>query len=191
MLRNKNTGSKEFRELVDEIGMLVCYESTRDIELINKTIETPLCETEGNITAKKIAVVPVLRAGIGMTNGILKLIPNAKVGHIGVYRDPNTLEPHEYYCKLPKDISDRIVFLVDPMLATGGTACMAINFLKNRKVKNIKFLCLISTPEGFGKINKEHNDVNVFTAAHDSELNDRGYIVPGLGDAGDRLFGTK
>ncbi len=191
LLRNINTGDKEFRELVEEVATLICYEATRDVPLINVEIETPLCKTNCSIIEKKFGVVPILRAGIGMTNGILRLIPNAKVGHIGLYRDPETLKPVEYYCKLPVDSADREILLTDPMLATGGTASAAIKFLKERNVKHIKLLCLISTPEGVKKINDEHPDVDIYTAAHDKGLNDHGYILPGLGDAGDRLFGTK
>lgn len=192
MLRNIETGSKEFRELVQEIAMLICYEATRDIPLNDVNIETPL----GNITTKmivdrKFGIVPILRAGIGMVDGMLKLMPTAKVGHIGLYRDPETLLPVEYYCKLPVDCAEREIFLVDPMLATGGTAVEAITFLKNRGVKNIKLLCLISSPEGVLKVQKEQPDVDIFTAALDDGLNEHGYIIPGLGDAGDRLFGTK
>lgn len=191
MLRNKNTGNKEFRELVDEIATLICYEATRDVPLTNVNIETPLGKTVAQVTEKKFGIVPILRAGIGMTNGILRFIPNAKVGHIGLYRDPETLKPVEYYCKLPVDSKDREIFLTDPMLATGGTASAAIKFLKDRGVKDIKLLCLLSTPEGVAKVNKEHPDVDIYTAEHDKGLNDHGYIIPGLGDAGDRLFGTK
>lgn len=192
MLRNIETGSKEFRELVQEIAMLICYEATRDIPLNDVDIETPL----GNITTKmivdkKFAIVPILRAGIGMVDGMLKLMPTAKVGHIGLYRDPETLLPVEYYCKLPVDCSERDVFLVDPMLATGGTAVEAINFLRKRGVKNIKLLSLISCPEGVLKVQTEQPDVEIFTASLDTALNEHGYIIPGLGDAGDRLFGTK
>ena len=191
MLRNKNTGNKEFRELVDEIPTLICYEATRDVPLINVNIETPLGKTIVPVTEKKFGIVPILRAGIGMTNGILRFIPNAKVGHIGLYRDPQTLQPVEYYCKLPVDCQEREIFLTDPMLATGGTASAAIKFLKDRGVKNIKLLCLLTTPEGVKKVSDEHNDVDIYTAAHDEGLNENGYIIPGLGDAGDRLFGTK
>ena len=191
MLRNKNTGNKEFRELVDEIATLICYEATRDVPLINVNIETPLGKTIVPVTEKKFGIVPILRAGIGMTNGILRFIPNAKVGHIGLYRDPQTLQPVEYYCKLPVDCQEREIFLTDPMLATGGTASAAIKFLKDRGVKNIKLLCLLTTPEGVKKVSDEHNDVDIYTAAHDEGLNENGYIIPGLGDAGDRLFGTK
>lgn len=192
MLRNIETGSKEFRELVSEIAALVCYEATRDLELSDVEIETPLGKTvTPMLTKQKFAVVPVLRAGIGMVDGMLQLMPTAKVGHIGLYRDPETMLPVEYYCKMPSDIDEREVFIVDPMLATGGTAVAAIDFLKEKKVKKMKLLCLISSPEGVSKVQKEHPEVDIFTAAHDKGLNSHGYIVPGLGDAGDRLFGTK
>lgn len=191
MLRSVHTGNKEFRELVDEIATLICYEATRDVQLISAEIETPLGVTTDMITERKFGIVPILRAGIGMVGGILQFIPTAKVGHIGLYRDPETLQPVEYYCKLPIDSEDREIFLTDPMLATGGTASAAINFLKARGVTNIKLLCLITSPEGVSKIQSEHPDVDIYTAAHDSGLNEHGYIVPGLGDAGDRLFGTK
>lgn len=191
LLRNKNTGNKEFRELVEEIATLICYEATRDVPLVEINIDTPLGKTIVPMSEKKFGVVPILRAGIGMANGILRFIPNAKVGHIGLYRNPETLQPVEYYCKLPVDSEEREIFLTDPMLATGGTASAAIKFLKDRNVKNIKLLCLISTPEGVKKVNYEHPDVDIYTAAHDQKLNDHGYIIPGLGDAGDRLFGTK
>ena len=194
MLRDENTGNKEFRELVEEIATLICYEATRDIPVTEVEIKTPVCKTSAKILAdKKFAIVPLLRAGMGMTGGILMLIPTAKVGHIGLYRDPETLSPVEYYCKLPKDIAQREVFVTDPMLATGGTACAAISFLKNNGVSSshIKLLCIVSCPEGVARVQKEHPGVKIYTAAHDSHLNDHGYIVPGLGDAGDRLFGTK
>ncbi len=192
MLRNEETGGKEFRELVNEVAMLIFYEATRQLPLIDVDIITPIGKTSCKmIENKKFALVPILRAGIGMTDGILNLMPTAKVGHIGIYRDPNTLMPIEYYCKLPSDISEREIFVIDPMLATGGTASAAISFLKERGAVNIKFLCLISSPEGVSRLNAEHPDVDIYTGAHDRELNDHGYIVPGLGDAGDRLFGTK
>ena len=192
MLRDERTGNKEFRELVDEIATLVCYEATRDISLKNVEINTPVGPTTCKMIAdKKFAFVPILRAGIGMTNGMLNLMPTAKVGHIGLYRDPDTLLSVEYYCKLPSDINEREVYVIDPMLATGGSAGAAITFLKERGVKHVKLLCIISCPEGVKHINKEHPDVDIFTAAYDTGLNDHGYIIPGLGDAGDRLFGTK
>ncbi len=193
MLRNNETGFKEFREIVEEIATLLCYEATRDIVLTKKEISTP----NGDFTVDMLddditfGIVPVLRAGIGMVNGMHNLLPTAKVGHIGLYRDPDTLEPHEYYCKLPVDCEKRKVFLIDPMLATGGTAVMSIDALKKRGVTDIKFLCLISCPEGVKRLQEAHPDVEIYTASHDSHLNDHGYIIPGLGDAGDRLFGTK
>lgn len=192
MLRSSETSTKEFRELVEEIAMLICYEATRDTELCDVEVETPICKTSVKmINGTKFAIVPILRAGIGMTDGMLKLMPTAKVGHIGLYRDPDTLMPVEYYCKLPSDISERVTFVIDPMLATGGTASAAIQFLKERGVGKIKLLSLISCPEGVAKIENDHPDVDVYTAAHDKGLNSHGYIIPGLGDAGDRLFGTK
>ncbi len=191
MLRNKDTGSKEFREVVEEIATLICYEATRNVPLVEITVETPICETKSRVIETKFAVIPILRAGIGMVNGMINLIPTAKVGHIGMYRDPVTLEPVEYYCKLPIDCEERETLLIDPMLATGGTAAMAIDYLKRKGVKKIKLLCLIAAPEGVKKLNDLHPDVDIFTASLDSHLNDHGYIVPGLGDAGDRLFGTK
>ena len=192
MLRKIETGAKEFRELAAEVAMLICYEATRDIPLKEVEIETPLGAAKVNmITCKKFGLVPILRAGIGMTDGMLTLMPTAKIGHIGLYRDPDTLLPIEYYCKLPIDVCEREIFVIDPMLATGGTASAAIQFLKERGVKNIKFLCLLSCPEGVKRLNQDHPDVDIYTAAYDKGLNDHGYIVPGLGDAGDRLFGTK
>ena len=191
MLRDIRTGNKDFRELVEEIATILCYEATRDVAMATKEVETPICKTPANIVEAKFGVVLVLRAGIGMINGMLNFLPNAKVGHIGVYRDPDTLQPVEYYCKLPVDSQDREMLVVDPMLATGGTASVSIGYIKDKGVKNIKFLCLISCPEGVNKLQKDHPDVDIYTAAHDHKLNDLGYIVPGLGDAGDRLFGTK
>lgn len=192
MLRSAGTGSKEFRELVEEIAMLICYEATRDIELSDVEIETPLCKTAAKmIVNSKFAIVPILRAGLGMTEGMLNLMPTAKVGHIGLYRDPDTLLPVEYYCKLPSDISECEVFLLDPMLATGGTSSAAVQFLKDRGVKKIKLLCLLASPEGVKKVTEDHPDLKIYAAAYDPGLNDHGYIVPGLGDAGDRLYGTK
>ncbi len=191
LMRKTETGSKDFRELADEISMLMCYEITRDLPMVDVDIETPITKATVKMISKKMAVVPILRAGLGMTDGILTLIPNIKVGHIGLYRDPETLEPVEYYCKLPADIEERDVFLVDPMLATGGSASAAITFLKNKGVKNIRSVHLIAAPEGVTRINKDHPDVEVYCAALDECLNDHGYIVPGLGDAGDRIFGTK
>ena len=191
MLRNKNTGSKEFRELIEEVAMLLFYEASRELELVDVEIETPITNAKCKMVEKKLAVVPILRAGIGMTDGLLALIPNAKVGHIGLYRDPETLVPVEYYCKLPSDIAEREIFLTDPMLATGGTAEAAIGFLKDRGAKKITLLCILSAPQGVKLIKEKHPDVDIYTAAHDEILNDHGYIVPGLGDAGDRIFGTK
>lgn len=191
MLRNKETGSKEFRELVEEVAMLLSYEATRELPLIDVKVETPITLADAKMIEKKLAIVPILRAGIGMTDGLLALMPTAKVGHIGLYRDPNTLEPVEYYCKLPSDISERDVFLTDPMLATGGTATAAIGFLKEKGAKHIMLLCVLSAPEGVKRVQQEHPDVDIYTAAYDTKLNEHGYIVPGLGDAGDRIFGTK
>lgn len=191
IMRNKKTGSKDFRELLNEISMLMGYEITRDLPLEDITIETPICKTKAQmISGKKVAIVPILRAGIGMVDGILNLVPVAKVGHIGLYRDPKTHSPVEYYCKLPVDIEDRIVIVLDPMLATGGSACDALQTLKNKGCKHIKFMCLVAAPEGVKKVQDEHPDVEIYTAALDECLNDHAYIVPGLGDAGDRIFGT-
>jgi len=192
LLRDKNTSAKEFRELVAEISMMMGFEVTRDIPLKEVEIETPigLAKTKV-ISGKKLAFVPILRAGLGMVEGLLSLVPMARVGHIGLYRDHETLEPVEYYCKLPEDIEDRDVVVLDPMLATGGSACDAIKFIKARGVKNIKFVCLIASQTGIAHLHSVHPDVSVYCAAVDEYLNDNGYIVPGLGDAGDRLFGTK
>jgi len=192
MIRDRQTGPKEFRELVEELAMLLAYEVTRDFPLEEAEIETPVCRTRTKVvTGKKVAVIPILRAGLGMTAGILRLIPTAKVGHIGVYRDPETLRPVAYYCKLPADLPDREIILLDPMLATGGSAVAGIDFLKERGANQIKLMCLIGAPEGIAKVRERHPDVDIFLAAVDERLNDHGYIVPGLGDAGDRLFGTK
>ena len=192
ILRQTTTTNKEFRETIEEITMLMCYEALRDLPLEEIEIETPIQKTRKNILAgKKIAVVPILRAGLGMVNGLLNLVPIAKVGHIGMYRDENTLEPHEYYCKLPSDIDDRMVVVVDPMLATGGSAIDAISQIKSYGAKNIKFLCIIAAPEGIKALTEAHPDVQVYCANVDECLNENGYIVPGLGDAGDRIFGTK
>ena len=192
ILRKKDTTNKEFRETVEEITMLMCYEALRDLPLEEIEIETPITKTvQKVIKGKKMAVVPILRAGLGMVNGILNLVPAAKVGHIGLYRDPDTLQPVEYYCKLPPDVEERDVFVVDPMLATGGSAVAAIDFLKARGVRNIKMLNIIAAPEGVEKVALAHPDVEIYCAALDDCLNDHGYIVPGLGDAGDRIFGTK
>jgi uracil phosphoribosyltransferase len=191
-IRDKHTGTKEFRELVDEVSTLMAFEITRDMSLEDITIETPVSETQSKVLAgKKLGIIPILRAGIGMVDGILKLIPAAKVGHIGLYRDPETLMPVEYYVKLPSDVEERDFIVVDPMLATGGSAIAAIQSLKTRGAKNIKFMCLIAAPEGVAAVEEAHPDVDIYIAALDEMLNDHGYIVPGLGDAGDRLFGTK
>lgn len=191
-IREKETGSKDFREIISEIAMLICYEATRDLKLTDVEIETPVCKaTVKELKGKKLAVIPILRAGLGMVDGMLTLIPAAKVGHIGLYRDHETLEPVEYYCKLPEDCREREVFVVDPMLATGGSSSAAIRLLKYRGVKKIHFLCIIAAPEGVERMQREHPDVDLYIGAMDSHLNEHGYIVPGLGDAGDRIFGTK
>ncbi|MFY9214523.1 MAG: uracil phosphoribosyltransferase [Tissierellaceae bacterium] len=192
LIRDKNTGSKEFRELVSELSMLMGYEVTRDMELEEIEIETPLTITKSQVIAgKKVGIVPILRAGLGMVDGILSLIPTAKVGHVGLYRDPETLQPVEYYCKLPKDVEERTLIVVDPMLATGGSAVAAIDFIKKEGAKHIKFVCLVAVPEGIKVLQEAHPDVDIYVAAIDERLNEDAYIVPGLGDAGDRLFGTK
>jgi uracil phosphoribosyltransferase len=191
-IRDKHTGTKEFRELVDEVATLMAFEITRDMTLEDITIETPVSETKSKVlSGKKLGIIPILRAGIGMVDGVLKLIPAAKVGHIGLYRDPDTLMPVEYYVKLPSDVEEREFIVVDPMLATGGSAIAAIHSLKSRGAKHIKFMCLIAAPEGVAAVEEAHPDVDIYIAALDEKLNDHGYIVPGLGDAGDRLFGTK
>jgi len=192
MIRDKKTDVKDFRELVDELSTLMAYEVTRDIELKEINIETPIAKTKGKIiSGKKLAVVAILRAGLGMVDGILKLIPSAKVGHIGMYRDPDTLKPVSYYAKLPKDIDKRDIIVVDPMLATGGTAVATIEYIRKFTRSNIKFMCLVAAREGINAIRKNFPDVKIYTATVDEKLNDHAYIVPGLGDAGDRLFGTK
>lgn len=192
ILRNKDTGSKEFREVVEEIAMLMAYEVTRNIETEEVEVETPMCRTKARVLAgKKLAIVPILRAGLGMVEGIRKLIPAAKVGHIGLYRDEKTLQPVEYFCKLPQDIEEREIILVDPMLATGGSATDAITMLKKRGAEHIRFVGLIGAPEGIKFLQDHHPDVDIFVAQIDERLNENGYILPGLGDAGDRLFGTK
>jgi uracil phosphoribosyltransferase len=191
-IRQKDTGTKEFRELVDEVATLMAFEITRDMTLEEIEIETPVSKMKSRVlSGKKIGLVPILRAGIGMVDGVLKLIPAAKVGHIGLYRDPETLQPVEYYVKLPSDVEEREFIVVDPMLATGGSAIAAIESLKNRGGKHIKFMCLIAAPEGVEALKAAHPDVDIYIAALDEKLNDHGYIIPGLGDAGDRLFGTK
>ncbi len=192
IMRDKNTGSKDFRQLLEEIAMLMCYELTRDLPIENIEIETPVAKMNAHqIGGKKLAVIPILRAGLGMVDGILSLVPVAKVGHIGLYRDPDSLEPVEYYCKLPFDIEERYIILCDPMLATGGSASDAISMLKKRGCTQIKLLCLVAAPEGVEKVQADHPDVEIYSAALDECLDDHKYIIPGLGDAGDRLFGTK
>ena len=192
IMRQKDTGAKDFRELLNEISMLMCYEITRDFPVRDIEIETPVAKmTAQRIGGKKLAVVPILRAGLGMVDGILSLVPVAKVGHIGLYRDPETHEPVEYYCKLPQDIEERYIIVCDPMLATGGSASDAITMLKKRGCSQIKLLCLVAAPEGVEKLQKDHPDVQIYAAALDDHLNEHAYIIPGLGDAGDRLFGTK
>jgi uracil phosphoribosyltransferase len=192
LIRKKNTGTKEFRALVDEVAGLMAFEITRDLPLEEIEIETPVSKAKANvISGKKLGIVPILRAGLGMVDGFLKLVPAAKVGHVGLYRDPETLQPVEYYVKLPTDVTERDFIVIDPMLATGGSAVEAINSLKTRGAKNIKFMCLIAAPEGVKVLQDAHPDVDIYIAALDEKLNDHGYIVPGLGDAGDRLFGTK
>ena len=191
-LRDKNTGTKEFKELVSELAMLLCYEATRDLPTEEVEIETPIATATTHMLAgRKLALVPILRAGLGMVDGMLSLLPAAKVGHIGMYRNEETLEPVEYYCKLPSDISERDVLVLDPMVATGGSACDAITQIKKRGARSIKFLGIIAAPEGLAKLREVHPDVEVYVAALDEKLNENGYIVPGLGDAGDRIFGTK
>jgi len=192
VLRDKNTSVKDFREIVSEIGMLITYEATRDLPLTTKEVETPICTTSApTLKGKKFAVVPILRAGLGLVEGVLTMVPNARIGHIGMFRDEETLEPHTYFCKLPKDISEREVLVVDPMLATGGSAVAAITELKQRGCAHIKLMVLLAAPEGIKKIQEDHPDVDIFCGAVDRCLNEHGYIVPGLGDAGDRIFGTK
>ena len=192
ILRDVNTGSKEFRALISEIANLICYEATRDLPLEEVEVETPICVAKTKVlSGKKLAIVPILRAGLGMVEGMLALVPSAKVGHIGLYRDPETHLPVEYYCKLPVDAEERTLILVDPMLATGGSAVAAIQFLKDRGCKDIKLMNLIAAPEGVKAVTDAHPDVEVYIASLDEKLNDHAYIIPGLGDAGDRLFGTK
>ena len=192
ILRDKNTSVKEFREIISEIAMLMCFEATRDLPVEEVEIQTPVAKaTVKRLAGKKLAIVPILRAGLGMVDGMVAMIPSAKVGHIGLYRDPETLEPVEYYCKMPPDISERDVIIVDPMLATGGSATAAVGFLKKYGCKHIKLMCIIGAPEGVARMQEDHPDVDIYVAALDDHLNDHGYIVPGLGDAGDRIFGTK
>ncbi|AFM02399.1 MULTISPECIES: uracil phosphoribosyltransferase [Desulfitobacterium] len=192
LIRDENTGSKDFRELVEEVAMLMAYEVTRDFPLQDVEVKTPVATmTAKAIAGRKVGLIPILRAGLGMVDGMLRLIPTAKVGHVGLYRDPETLKPVEYYCKLPTDVEERDLIVIDPMLATGGSAAAAITFLKDRGAKNIKLMCLIAAPEGIKEVHTYHDDVDIFVAAVDDYLNDHGYIIPGLGDAGDRLYGTK
>lgn len=192
IMRKKDTPSKDFRELLDEISMLMGYEITRKLPLEEVEIETPICKSkQKRIAGKKLAIVPILRAGLGMVDGLLRLVPVARVGHIGLYRDPDTHEPVEYYCKLPKDIEQRLVIIVDPMLATGGSAADAISMVKAKGATNIMLMCLVAAPEGIRKVQEAHPDVDIYAAAKDERLNEHAYIVPGLGDAGDRIFGTK
>ena len=192
LIRDKCTGPKDFRELVDEVSTLMAYEVTRDLPLREVEIETPVARAKTYvIDGKKLGIVPILRAGLGMVDGILKLVPAARVGHVGLYRDPDTLQPVEYYCKLPTDVAERDIIIVDPMLATGGSASAAITFLKDRGCKHIKLMCLIAAPEGIARVQHDHPEIDIFAAAQDDHLDEHGYIVPGLGDAGDRLFGTK
>lgn len=192
LMRDRNTGTKEFRDLVSEIATLLCYEATRDLPTEEVEVETPIALARTHVLAgRKLALVPILRAGLGMVDGVAKLIPAARIGHIGLYRDPETLQPVEYYCKLPADSESRELLVLDPMLATGGSASAAITFLKQRNCKHIRLVNLIAAPEGIERVQKDHPDVNIYVAACDEKLNEHGYIVPGLGDAGDRLFGTK
>ncbi len=192
LLRDKHTGTKEFRELVQELATLMAYEVTRDLELCDTVVETPVALANTKVLAgKKLGIVPILRAGLGMVDGMMNLIPAAKVGHIGLYRDPSTLAPVDYYCKLPPDVGERDIIIVDPMLATGGSAVEAVRIIKEAGCKSVRLVCLIAAPEGIAAVQKVYDDVDIYVAAVDSHLNDHGYIVPGLGDAGDRLFGTK
>ena len=192
IMRDKDTSVKDFRELVSEIGMLITYEATRDLPLTTKEIETPLCKAQmPTLAGKKFAVVPILRAGLGLVDGVLRMVPSARVGHIGMYRDEETLEPHVYFCKMPKDVAERDILIVDPMLATGGSADAAISEMKKRGCKHIKLMVLVAAPEGIQCIQQKHPDVDIYAGDLDDHLNEHGYIVPGLGDAGDRIFGTK
>lgn len=192
LIRSVDTGTKDFRQLLEEIALLMGYEITRDLPLEDVEVETPLVKAIGKqIAGKKLGIVPILRAGLGMVNGLLELMPMAKVGHVGMYRDPKTLQPVEYYCKLPSDLADRRIIVTDPMLATGGSAAAAISLLKEKGAKEIQLMCLVAAPEGVEVVNRAHPDVRIYVAALDEKLNDHGYILPGLGDAGDRIFGTK
>lgn len=192
LIRSVDTGTKDFRQLLEEIALLMGYEITRDLPLEDAEVQTPLLKTIGKqIAGKKLGIVPILRAGLGMVNGLLELMPMAKVGHVGMYRDPETLQPVEYYCKLPSDLAERRIIVTDPMLATGGSAAAAISLLKEKGAKEIQLMCLVAAPEGVEVVNKAHPDVRIYVAALDEKLNDHGYILPGLGDAGDRIFGTK
>lgn len=192
LIRNVETGSKDFRELLEEITLLMGYEITRDLPLEDVEVQTPLVKAIGKqIAGKKLGIIPILRAGLGMVNGLLELMPMAKVGHVGLYRDPETLKPVEYYCKLPSDLSERRIIVTDPMLATGGSASAAITLLKEKGARDIQLMCLVAAPQGVEVVNKEHPDVRIYVAALDEDLNEHGYILPGLGDAGDRIFGTK
>ena len=192
LIRSVDTGTKDFRQLLEEIALLMGYEITRDLPLEDVEVQTPLVKAIGKqIAGKKLGIVPILRAGLGMVNGLLELMPMAKVGHVGMYRDPKTLQPVEYYCKLPSDLADRRIIVTDPMLATGGSAAAAISLLKEKGAKEIQIMCLVAAPEGVEVVNKAHPDVRIYVAALDEKLNDHGYILPGLGDAGDRIFGTK
>ena len=192
ILRDKNTSVKDFRELVSEIGMLITYEATRDLPLTEREVETPICKTTApTLKGKKFAVVPILRAGLGLVDGVLRMVPGARVGHIGLYRNEETLEPVKYFCKMPKDVAERDILIVDPMLATGGSADAAIGFMKEYGCTNIKLMVLLAAPEGIERIQRSHPDVDIYCGTVDEKLNDKGYIVPGLGDAGDRIFGTK
>lgn len=192
LIRSVDTGTKDFRQLLEEIALLMGYEITRDLPLEDVEVQTPLVKAIGKqIAGKKLGIVPILRAGLGMVNGLLELMPMAKVGHVGMYRDPETLQPVEYYCKLPSDLADRRIIVTDPMLATGGSAAAAISLLKEKGAKDIQLMCLVAAPEGVEVVNKAHPDVRIYVAALDEKLNDHGYILPGLGDAGDRIFGTK
>lgn len=192
LIRSVDTGTKDFRQLLEEIALLMGYEITRDLPLEDVEVQTPLVKAIGKqIAGKKLGIVPILRAGLGMVNGLLELMPMAKVGHVGMYRDPKTLQPVEYYCKLPSDLADRRIIVTDPMLATGGSAAAAISLLKEKGAKEIQLMCLVAAPEGVEVVNKAHPDVRIYVAALDEKLNDHGYILPGLGDAGDRIFGTK